>query len=192
MVQRFAAIALVIAVLLGLITYSKFRPVPNRVSGFVEADEIRVGSRIGGRVLKVHVAEGQRVRQGETLVELEPFDLLQREQEAAMSLAALEADYQLKLSGFREEEIAQAKARLEQYRAKYDMLVAGPRPQEIEAARGRVQLAESEQVLAQQNYNRGKQLIGDNAISQAEFDSTLERLDAAQCCSSFAGKNSNC
>ncbi len=83
------------------------------------------------------------------------------------------------LAGYRGEEIAQAKARYEQYRAHHDMLVAGPRPQEIEAARGRLQLAESEQVLAQQNYNRSKQLIGDSAISQAEFDSTLEQLDAA-------------
>ena len=59
------------------------------------------------------------------------------------------------------------------------MLVAGPRPQEIEAARGRLQLAESEQVLAQQNYNRSKQLISEKAISQAEFDATMERLDGA-------------
>ena len=179
MVRRIGIVGLVIVILLGLIAYSQFRPVPNRVSGFIEAYEIRVGSRLGGRVLRVHVDEGQRVQQGETLVELEPYDLLQREQEAAQTLAAHEADYQRLLAGYRGEEIAQAKARYEQYRAHHDMLVAGPRPQEIEAARGRLQLAESEQVLAQQNYNRSKQLIRDSAISQAEFDATLEQLDAA-------------
>ena len=179
MVRRIGIVGLVIVILLGLIAYSQFRPVPNRVSGFIEAYEIRVGSRLGGRVLRVHVDEGQRVQQGETLVELEPYDLLQREQEAAQTLAAREADYQRLLAGYRGEEIAQAKARYEQYRAHHDMLVAGPRPQEIEAARGRLQLAESEQVLAQQNYNRSKQLIRDSAISQAEFDATLEQLDAA-------------
>lgn len=178
MVRRFGIVALVIAILLGLIAYSKFRPVSSRVSGFIEADEIRVGSRLGGRVLQVHVSEGQRVQQGQLLVQLEPFDLLQREQEAAESLAALEADYQRLQAGFRSEEIAQAEARVQQHEARHDLLVAGPRPQEIEAARGRLQFAESEQVLAQQNYNRSKRLIVENAISQEEFDSTMERLEA--------------
>ena len=49
-----------------------------KVSGFVEADEIRVGSRVGGRVKSVHVEEGQSVERGYPLVELEPFDLLDR------------------------------------------------------------------------------------------------------------------
>ena len=50
MIRRIGTVALVILILLGLIVYSQFRPVPNRVSGFIEADEIRVGSRLGGRV----------------------------------------------------------------------------------------------------------------------------------------------
>lgn len=180
MIRRISIVALVIALLIGLIAYSQFRSVPDRVSGFIEADEIRVGSRLGGRVLAVHVEEGQRVEQGRLLVELEPFDLLQRELEAAKSLAAREADYQRLSKGPRPEEIAQAKARYEQFKARYDLLVAGPREQEIEAARARLQFAEIELVLAQQNYDRGKQLMSENAISQAEFDATLEKLDAAR------------
>jgi multidrug resistance efflux pump len=179
MIRRIGIVAIVVALLIGLIYYSQLRPAPNRVSGFIEADEIRVGSRLGGRVLAVYVEEGQRVKQGESLVDLEPFDLLQREQEAAMTLAAQDADYQRLSAGLREEEVAQAKARYEQFKARHDLLVAGPREQEIEAARGRLQLAESEQVLAQQNYDRSKQLILQKAISQAEFDAMLERLDAA-------------
>ncbi len=101
MIRRIAIVAIVIIAMIGLIAYSQFRFVPDRVSGFIEADEIRLGSRLGGRVLKVHVVEGQRVKQGQALVELEPFDLLQREQEAAKSLAALEADYQRITAGLR-------------------------------------------------------------------------------------------
>jgi HlyD family secretion protein len=179
MIRRIGIVAIVVALLVGLVYYSQSRPVPNRVSGFIEADEIRVGSRLGGRVLAVHVVEGQRVKQGETLVDLEPFDLLQREQEAVQSLAGIEADYQRLSAGLRVEEVAQAKARYEQFQARYDLLVAGPREQEIEAARGRLQLAESEQVLAQQNYDRSKRLIDQKAISQAELDATLEGLGAA-------------
>ncbi len=127
MIRRIGIVTVVVLLLIGLIAYSQFRPTPNRVSGFIEADEIRVGSRLGGRVLTVDVVEGQRVTRGQTLVELEPFDLLQREQEAASTLAALDAEYQLKLAGFRPEEIAQAEASFRQFKARYDLLVAGPR-----------------------------------------------------------------
>lgn len=180
MISRILFISLLVVTLLGLIAYSQLREEPRRVSGIIEADEIRVGSRVGGRILTVLVSEGQRVRQGEPLLQLEPYDLLDREREAEQSLAALEADYRRLQAGFRPEEIAQAKAKYEQYRARYDLLVQGPRPQEIEAARGRLQLAESELVLAQQDYDRNMQLIDQNAISQAELDATVERMDVAR------------
>jgi HlyD family secretion protein len=179
MLRRVGTVVLGVVLLVGAIVYSQHRPQLDRVSGFIEADEIRVGSRLGGRVLTVHVVEGQRVTRGQALVELEPFDLLQREREAAESLAARDADYRRLAAGFRAEEVAQAKARYEQFKARYDLLVAGPREQEIEAARGRLQLAESERILAQQNYDRSKQLVDAQAISQAEIDAIAERLDAA-------------
>ena len=37
------------------------------VSGTIEADDVRVGSRIGGRVAVVHVGEGQQVVAGQLL-----------------------------------------------------------------------------------------------------------------------------
>ncbi len=59
-----------------LLMISKWRVEPLKVSGFIEAHEIRLGSRIGGRVSAVLVAEGDEVKAGQVLVELEPFDLL--------------------------------------------------------------------------------------------------------------------
>ena len=74
---------------------------------------------------------------GTPLVDLEPYDLLERVEEAERSLAAREAEYQRVAKGLRAEEIAQAKARRDQLQARLDQLVAGPREQEIDAARGR-------------------------------------------------------
>ncbi|MEZ6089176.1 MAG: biotin/lipoyl-binding protein [Pirellulaceae bacterium] len=173
MFRHAVPVILVVAVLGGLIYYSQHRPMVDRVSGFIEADEIRVGSRLGGRIAKMHVQEGAPVKTGDRLVELEPYDLLQREQEAAQSLAVAEARYDRVVAGLRPEEIAQARARMNQAKARVDLLRAGPRDQEIRAAEGRLQLAESELSLAQQNYNRNKKLLSENAISQAEFDPRL-------------------
>jgi len=77
--------------ILGLLIVSQQKSRPLIVSGFVEADEIRVGSRVAGRVLKFLFEEGTGVRTGATLVELEPFDLLERKAEAQQFLAQTSA-----------------------------------------------------------------------------------------------------
>src|SRR5512133_1269311 len=103
MLTRAIVIIVVVAGLLGALVYSQKRHVPLKVSGFIEADEIRVGSRVGGRVSKVAVAEGQAVKTGEPMVELEAFDLKERRAEAAQMLAAKRADFDRLSAGYRPE-----------------------------------------------------------------------------------------
>jgi multidrug resistance efflux pump len=177
--KRFILLILIVIALLALVVYSKWNIQPPHVSGVVEADEIRLGSRIGGRVAVVHVQEGQAITAGTVLVELEPFDLLEREQRAKLTLAGHEAEYQRFVAGFREEEIAQAKAKVDQLQARLDQLRAGPRKQEIEAARARWTLATSEKKLADLNFRRLSKLFNSNATSQQEFDVAREALEAA-------------
>ena len=55
MVARIVIFLLIAAALIGGLVYSQYRPVPEKVSGFVEVYDIRVGSRVGGRVAKVLV-----------------------------------------------------------------------------------------------------------------------------------------
>ncbi len=78
MSKRGIALVVLAAVAIGLLIYSQYKPSPFRVSGFVEAYEIRTGSRVGGRVQKVFIDEGARIKKGELLVALEPFDLKER------------------------------------------------------------------------------------------------------------------
>lgn len=180
MLQRILAVLLVVGVLASLILYSQLRSPNQAVSGFIEADEIRLGSRVGGRVLHVRVQEGDHVQPGAVLVELEPFDLLNQERQASESLAAREAEWSRVKSGYREEEIAQAKARYDQLKARLDLLIAGPRGEEKEAAVGRLQVAEAELKLARQNHSRISGLISSGVSSREEMDQATQRLDAAQ------------
>jgi multidrug resistance efflux pump len=179
MFSRLLGILVVAALLVSLILYSQMRPQVKHVSGYIEADEIRLGSRVGGRVSQVHIEEGQRVEAGQLLVELEPYDLIQLQEEARATLAAREADLQRMEAGLRKEEIAQAEARYHQLQARLDKLKAGPRQQEIDAARARVRGAESEQRLAEANYRRAQRLAGTNAVTQEELDRAVEGLQAA-------------
>jgi len=79
-------------------------------SGYVEATEMRVASKVPGRVITVTVAEGDRVTAGQTLIQLSSTD-------AALALSRLkadreQADAQLRLlrAGSRAEDITQAEA----------------------------------------------------------------------------------
>ncbi|MCA9186842.1 MAG: efflux RND transporter periplasmic adaptor subunit, partial [Planctomycetales bacterium] len=172
-------ITVVVIVLLTLVVASQFRSPADRVSGIIETDEIRIGSRIGGRVASVAVAEGARVAKGQLLVELEPYDLNEQERAALAEAAGRKADYEKMAAGFRPEEIGQAAARVEQLKANLELLETGPRPQEIEAAGARVKLAEAQLDLATRNHDRVRRLVESNATSREELDRANEQLRVA-------------
>ncbi|MCO6043878.1 HlyD family efflux transporter periplasmic adaptor subunit [Aeoliella sp. ICT_H6.2] len=180
MFSRLVAVFLIVAALAGLLVYSQYRSSVDYVSGFIEADEIRVGSRVGGRVAAVHIEEGQRVTAGQTLFELEPYDLLEREREAIEQLATRQAEFERLANGFRPQEIAQAKARFERQQAVLDKLRAGPRQEEIDAARARVQVSQAELSLAKRKFERREELLSSNSITREEFEEASEQIHVAQ------------
>ncbi|MEX2288528.1 MAG: HlyD family efflux transporter periplasmic adaptor subunit [Planctomycetaceae bacterium] len=176
-----ALMALVVALLLyGLLIYKQGRTGPRRVSGFIEADEIRVGSRVGGRVSRVHVVEGAEVAAGDLLVELEPYSLLERQAEAKAQLAQRVSDYQRLNAGFRKEEQQQAAARVEQFEAELEKLKNTPRPEELEAARQDVEQARAQYDLARVDHDRIEQLFEKQATSQDRFDRSASELRVAK------------
>ena len=150
------------------------------VSGFVESDEIRVGSRVGGRVLRVYVEEGARTSKGAMLVELEPFDLIERRSEAQQLLAQATAAFEKVVAGFRAEEIAQGKARAAQRQAELDKLRNGPRPQEVAAAEADLRLASAQLELALKVYQRVESLFGKQAADKNALDEAVSQLKVAQ------------
>ncbi|MEZ6051333.1 MAG: HlyD family efflux transporter periplasmic adaptor subunit [Planctomycetaceae bacterium] len=179
MIQRAIGFVIVAAVLIGSLWYSQLHPGPRTVSGFIEADEIRLGSRVGGRIHNVLVDEGQSVAAGDVLVELEPFDLLQRRAQAEAVLKQQQTAHEKLTSGYRPEEIAQAKARDEQSRANLLMLQNGPREQELETARAELNLVIAELDLAEENYGRTANLQKQGAATQEALDRARKERQAA-------------
>src|SRR5947209_5110153 len=99
-------------------------------SGTVEARDIRVGSKIGGRIAEVRMREGDFVQPGQVLV---TFD----DQELKAALEQSRANFQKMTRGYRPEEIAEARAAAEQAKAEYEEKKNGYRPEEIAAAEAR-------------------------------------------------------
>ncbi len=179
MIQRLIVLAVIATALVGLILYSQSRATADFVSGVIEADEIRLGSRVGGRIKKVLVDEGDWVDASVPLIEFEPYDLIERERQAIAELAARQAELNRFIAGMRDEEIGQAKARFDQSSAKHQLLVAGPRAEEIAAAENRLTAVEAELALARREHERITPLVQSNAAAKSELDAADQKLDVA-------------
>lgn len=173
-------VVVVVGTLLALLVWSQQRSESATVSGFVESDEIRVGSRVGGRVRAVQVEEGMAVEPGTLLVELEPFDLVERHADMAGRLAQARAQSDLARAGFRPEEIAEVEANRAKLAADLARLVEGPRSQEIATQSARVALDEALLELARAENARIEELFARGVASATERDSTLAKLRAAE------------
>lgn len=92
-------------------------PVSSGVSGTIEVDEARVASRYGGRVGKIFAQEGDTLKAGQVLVELEAAELRARREQAVALLAEWEA-------GPRAEEISAAKSEWEALLAEMEFVRA--------------------------------------------------------------------
>ena len=180
MIRRILPIGAVALALAAVLVFSQLRPSSLKVSGFIEADEIRLGSRVGGRVAEVLTEEGAPVHQGQVLVKLEPFDLLRLEQEAVAALATRQADVDKLTHGLRQEEVLQAQARYDQFAARMQLLTNGPRKEEIAAARGRKEAAAAEFMLAEQEFGRASRLLRDNAVARQDFEAAEQKLQSAR------------
>lgn len=150
------------------------------VSGFIEADQVRVGSRVGGRVAAVYVDEGQRVAAGDRLFEFDPFDLAERLAEASALLASASAEHQRLASGWRVEEIGQARARRDQAAARLSKMRAGPRPGEVKIGREKLRMVEANLELAELEYQRVEKLREDASAAKTEFDQAVRTLKRAR------------
>lgn len=134
-------------------------------SGTVEARNIRVGSKVGGRILEVLVREGDRVKAGQTLI---TFD----DKELQASLEQARANAQKTQRGYRPEEIQEARAAANQAKADYDMHLSGYRKEDIEAAQADVDRTTADEVRTGLDFQRYDALAKKDLVSKQQRDTT--------------------
>ena len=115
-----------------------------RLPGVVEIQEVRLGSKVGGRVAEVLVREGDVVHPDQELVRFEEPEL--------------DAQYK------------QWRARAASAHADYEKAKNGPRKEEIDQARSDLETTQADENLARQNFERAQRLFQQNALAQADYD----------------------
>jgi HlyD family secretion protein len=152
---------------------------PYEWSGTVEARTASLGSRAGGRVKEVLVAEGERVKPAQPLVVLEPGDWPAQFAQAQAALVQASATRDKLRSGARPEEIAMAKARSDIAQAALAEAVAGPRREAIARALAGLASQEVAVAQAQRAVDRLHKLDAAGAAVPADVDNAESALAAA-------------
>lgn len=132
-------------------------------SGTVEARNILVGSKVGGRITQVLAREGDAVQPGQVLV---TFD----DKELKASLEKARADALKAERGYRPEEIAQARAAVAQAKADYELKKNGYRKEDIAAAQAEVDRATAEEARTHRDFQRYDSLAQKDLVSRQQRD----------------------
>ncbi|MBL8794984.1 MAG: efflux RND transporter periplasmic adaptor subunit [Planctomycetia bacterium] len=142
---------------------------PLQLPGTVETQEVRLSSRMGGRIKQVGVREGDLVQPGQVLVRLEMPELEAQREQTVAKLYAAEALLEKVRNGARSEERESAQAALQAAEARVQRLKAGFRVEEIEQAKHELDMWTAELVRAQQELEREKSLYP-HSTSKAQLD----------------------
>ncbi|HDG1686341.1 TPA: secretion protein HlyD [Kluyvera cryocrescens] len=88
--------------------------------GNVDIRTVNMSFRVGGRLQSLNVDEGDAIKQGQTLGQLDKAPYENALMQAKANVATAQAQYDLMMAGYRAEEIAQAAAAVKQAQAAYD------------------------------------------------------------------------
>ena len=132
-----------------------------RVSGHVEATEVHVASEVGGRILELRAAEGDRLNRGDVIARLDTRDTELQIQRARADRATAVAQLRLLEAGSRVEDIRQAEA-------------------QVDAAEAEAMAIQADLKAAQLDLDRFESLLKANAGSQKQRDDAKARVDVTR------------
>ncbi|HJS07030.1 MAG TPA: efflux RND transporter periplasmic adaptor subunit, partial [Pirellulales bacterium] len=148
--------------------------------GTVESQDVRLSSRVGGRVSKVLVAEGQVVEAGQPILELEMPELDAERKQLEAQLAAAKAQFAKAEKGPREEEKAAAKADVAAAEARLARMRKGYRTEEKEQARKEEEAIVAEMQNAYQELTRERTLLQKGATTVEVYEAASARHNRLQ------------
>jgi HlyD family secretion protein len=140
-----------------------------RLPGTVEIQEVRLGSRTGGRVVEVLVDDGDTVEAGQKLVRFDAEEAMARREQARQRLAVAQAAWKKADRGPLHEEIMEAKAAAAAAKARFARVTTGFREE-------RKQQLQSELSVELANFRRAEDEFA--RVKNTSAVSVLDRENA--------------
>src|SRR5262245_33730641 len=147
-------VALTVAAIVAISLWYLVQPQPLLVQGEADATRIDIAARIDGRVAQLPVDRGQDVKAGQVLVTIDNPELLTRLKEAEAAAAVAMADLK--------------------------RIQVGTRAEIVASRRAALAAAEANARLAEQTYDRTKQLTSRDFASVQKLDEATATLDVAR------------
>jgi HlyD family secretion protein len=167
-------------------------------SGSIEATEVQVNPKIAGRVTKLLAKEGDEVRAGQTLAEMEPQESLSQVDQARAAVAAAEAKVRQAQQAVATQQqvtsaqVAQAEAQVATAETRVPQSELGVTWQQrtvreaiasaqaqLSAAQAQLSAAKSATAKARQDLRRAKDLFAQGAVPEQQIDAAQTAYDAA-------------
>lgn len=145
---------LVFGAVIGLSLYFFNQDEPEYLQGQVEAKQINVAPKVPGRVKAIYVEEGNAVKEGDLLLELESTEI--------------------------DAKLAQAKAARSAAQAQSNKAIAGARVEQIQGAYNLWQQAKVAAELGEKTYSRVSNLYKDKVIPAQKKDEAYTKMKALQ------------
>ncbi len=176
------------------------------LSGFFENQPTEVSSRIGGRINKILVNEGDTVQRGQVIMTIDaaPDQSLEQAKKAAAeqaysawqesvkgprsedlqkqvaAVAEAKAELASLSDGPRPEDVAEAKAAASAAQARYAEALRGPTGEEKAEAKARYDSAVASEVLAEKDFERYSGLYTAEAVTKQQYDQAQATLAEAK------------
>jgi membrane fusion protein (multidrug efflux system) len=173
-------IAIIVLLIAGFFAYRYFTSYESTDDAEVDGHINPISARISGHVVKLNVDDNQYVQAGTVLVEIDPtdyqvaYDRAKAEYENAQA-AALAAGVNVPITGVNtSSQISATEADVSNARAGIQAA-----KQQFEAAKAQLQEAEANNVKAQNDLGRYKQLVEKQEISQQQYDQATAAAQAS-------------
>jgi HlyD family secretion protein len=150
----------IVIVMAGAACRDQPAPTAARVSGQVDATQVQIAPEVGGRIVEMSIAEGDRVKRGSVIARLDTRDIELALQRAHAERAQADAQLRLVQAGARVEDVRQAEA-------------------QASAAAADVAAAQADLGAAQTDFERFEKLLQSNSGSQKQRDDAAARVAIA-------------
>jgi len=148
------ALAIIVAVIVGLSAWYLSRPVPLMIQGEADSTRIDIAARVDGRIAKIPVERGQDIQAGTVLLQIDNPELVAKLAEAVAAKGVADAELARIHAGTRAETVAVRKAEIDRTAA--------------------------DVALAQQTYDRLYKLVAGQYATQQHLDEATASLRVAQ------------
>ncbi|MEO5789534.1 biotin/lipoyl-binding protein [Gelidibacter sp.] len=122
--------------------------------GKVKFETISVSSKLGGRIAKIYVEEGQQVKKGDTLALVDIPEVSAKMMQAEGAITAAQGQLNMAYNGATAEQLSQID--------------------------GQLNSAKAQMEFAQESYNRLQNMFQDSLVSQQQFDEVKMKLNMAK------------